>query len=43
MGLAKYLHTSNVKLSNDMYKVNELLCQILCEKIWILPLIQLKQ
>ena len=43
MRYAKYLYALDVKLTNEMYKVNELLCRVPCKKIWLLLLIQLKQ
>ena len=43
MGLANYPHSQYVKLSNEMHKVTELLCRVLCKKIWLLLLIHLKQ
>ena len=33
MGLAKYPHALYVKLSNEIHKVNELLCRVLNKKI----------
>ena len=43
MGLTNYTHSQHVKLSNEMHKVTELLCRVLCKKIWLLLLIHLKQ
>ena len=43
MGLAKYPHTLDVKLSKEMYIGNKLLCRVLCRKMWLLLLQHLKQ
>ena len=43
MGLTNYPHVLYFKLSNELFKGNELPCRVLSKKIWLLLLIHLKQ